>query len=225
MADQIPFQAVEFAENPEQRCACVLLIDTSASMGGEPIREVVGGLAAYFDELAADELARKRVEVAVVAFGGTVEVVQNFAGPADCYLPELTPGGMTPMGAAIARGLDLLEERKAIYRNNAIPVLRPWVFLITDGAPTDQWSHLVERVRRGEEAGSFLFFAVGTEGADFAVLNQLSARGAIRLKGLRFRDLFTWLSASQRSVSRSLPGQRLSLPPATGPDGWGEIVI
>ena len=31
-------EVVEFAENPEPRCPCVLLLDTSASMTGTPIQ-------------------------------------------------------------------------------------------------------------------------------------------------------------------------------------------
>ena len=31
--EQIPFSATEFAENPEPRCPCLLLLDTSGSMG------------------------------------------------------------------------------------------------------------------------------------------------------------------------------------------------
>ena len=67
--DQVPFDAAEFADNPEQRCPCLLLLDTSASMRGEPIRELNAGLVAFKDELAADDLATKRVEVAVLTFG------------------------------------------------------------------------------------------------------------------------------------------------------------
>jgi len=32
--EEQPFAAAEFAENPEPRCPCVLLLDTSASMQG-----------------------------------------------------------------------------------------------------------------------------------------------------------------------------------------------
>ena len=34
--EQIPFRSTAFAENPEPRCPCVLLLDTSGSMGGAP---------------------------------------------------------------------------------------------------------------------------------------------------------------------------------------------
>lgn len=41
---QQPFADAEFAENPEQRCPCLLLLDTSGSMGGRPIAELNEGL-------------------------------------------------------------------------------------------------------------------------------------------------------------------------------------
>ena len=38
--EQVPFGGVEFAENPEPRCPCLLLLDTSASMGGDKLVEL-----------------------------------------------------------------------------------------------------------------------------------------------------------------------------------------
>jgi hypothetical protein len=49
--DQIPFGAAEFADNPEPRCPCLLLLDTSGSMQGAPISELNRGLVAFKDEL------------------------------------------------------------------------------------------------------------------------------------------------------------------------------
>ena len=43
--EQQPFDDVEFAENPEQRCPVALLLDTSYSMSGAPIAELNDGLA------------------------------------------------------------------------------------------------------------------------------------------------------------------------------------
>ncbi|HEY3416224.1 MAG TPA: hypothetical protein VGM23_05005, partial [Armatimonadota bacterium] len=68
MADTNVTQAVEFAENPEPRCPCILLLDTSKSMRGEAIQALNQGLAAFHDNLVKDPLAARRVEVALIAF-------------------------------------------------------------------------------------------------------------------------------------------------------------
>ena len=39
--EQQPFADAEFAENPEPRCPCVLLLDTSTSMQGESIGQFI----------------------------------------------------------------------------------------------------------------------------------------------------------------------------------------
>lgn len=221
--DQIPFGTNDFAENPEPRVPCVLLLDVSGSMGGQPIAELNEGLAIYKDELVADSLASKRVEVAVVTFGGIVQTACDFTTADSFYPPNLTATGDTPMGAAVNQAVDMVHERKQIYRANGIAYYRPWIFLITDGAPTDEWKSAAQRVLEGESSKAFSFFAVGVEGANMEILKQLSKREPLKLKGLRFRDLFQWLSNSQQSVSRSTPGDEVPLQNPTTPDGWAAV--
>ena len=218
-SEQQPFANVEFAENPENRCPVLLLLDTSGSMNGRPIGELNAGLQVFRDELFADSLAAKRVEVAIVTFG-PVRVENDFTGIQNFQAPTLAASGDTPMGAAIEQGLDLLDRRKQLYRTNGISYYRPWVFMLTDGGPTDSVSRAATRIRDGEERKSFIFYTVGVEGANIEALKQLSVREPVKLQGLRFRDLFQWLSASLSSVSRSQPGQAVELSNPTGPKGW-----
>jgi len=56
--DQVPFTAPEFAENPEPRCPCLLLLDTSGSMAGEPIKQLNDGIVNFKDELMAEVLVQ-----------------------------------------------------------------------------------------------------------------------------------------------------------------------
>ncbi len=220
MTEQIIFEhkADDFASNPEPRCPCLLLLDVSGSMRGNPIAELNAGLSIFKDELAADALAMKRVEVGIVTFG-PVQITLPFQSASSFYPPVLTVQGDTPMGAAIKEGLALVRQRKDDYRANGISFYRPWVFLITDGGPTDEWQSAAAAVREGESSKSFAFFAIGVQGANMDILQQISVREPLRLDGLRFRDLFSWLSTSLRSVSRSTPGTEVPLPPP----GWASV--
>jgi uncharacterized protein YegL len=223
MAEQVPFGTNDFAENPEPRVPCVLVLDTSGSMQGDPVAQLNEGLALYKSELSADSLAAKRVEVAIVTFG-PVQVPVDFTTAAQFEPPALVADGDTPMGAAISKAIDMVTDRKQVYRSNGIAFYRPWIFLITDGAPTDAWHEAAQRIKDGEKNKSFAFFSVGVEGADFSVLRQLSsAREPLKLKGLRFRDLFQWLSNSQQSVSRSQPHETVPLENPVSPAGWASI--
>ena len=156
-----------------------------------------------------------------------VQVAQQFVTPEFFTPPTLAATGDTPMANAIITGLDLLKSRKDEYKAGGIGYYRPWMFLITDGAPTDantpQWSEGVKRIQEGEDKKSFSFFAVGVEGADFEQLKQLSKREPLKLKGLRFRDLFKWLSTSQQTVSQSKVDEAVALPNPAAPDGWATV--
>ncbi len=127
------------------------------------------------------------------------------------------------MGAAINRAIDILQERKKVYRANGIAFYRPWIFLITDGGPTDEWKSAAERVKQGEASRAFSFFGVGTDGANFETLAHIATREPLKLKGLRFRDLFKWLSNSQQAVSRSSPGEEVHLENPATPTGWATV--
>jgi uncharacterized protein YegL len=217
--EQTPFTFSEFTENPEPRCACLLLLDTSGSMGGSPIRELNAGLQAFREELSEDSLAMKRVEIAVVSFG-PVKVESEFQTVDNWQPPHLTASGDTPMGAAIVRGLEMLRERKDQYRANGIEVFRPWVFLMTDGGPTDGWQQAAEMVRAGEANKGFAFFGVGVENANMDILSQICVRTPVKMAGLKFKDMFAWLSSSLSSVSASQPGAVVKI---SAPAGWTEV--
>lgn len=234
MAETLLDQA-EFADNPEPRCPVVLLLDTSGSMQGTPIHELNEGLRAFNDAVKADRLASLRVEVAIVTFGGSVQAIdvrggtgqtigfdaqQAFVTVDGFQPPTLSAGGGTPMGEAARRGLRLLRERKDIYKQNDLDYFRPWIFLVTDGQPTDEWLSAAQQVKEEEARKGVIFFGVGVEGADMQTLAQFSdERQPLKLKGLAFGELFQWLSKSLSAVAHSKPGEQAPLPAV----GWAQV--
>ena len=209
----------EFVENPENRCPVVLLLDTSGSMSGEPIRELNRGIGAFKEDVIKDSQASLSVELAIVTFGGLVNLIQDFTSIYEFTPPQLEANNQTPMGEAIEYGLDLLETRKLIYKENGVLYYRPWVFLITDGAPTDYWQSAAQRVKEAEAQRRQCFFAVGVQGADMNTLRQIAPREPMLLNGLDFRSMFVWLSTSMKRVSGGKVGEAIALPAV----GWGQV--
>ncbi len=103
MSEQITFATSDFASNPEPRCPCILLLDVSGSMSGRPINELNAGLVTFRDELLADSLALKRVELGIVTFG-PVHVEQPFTSAANFFPAHpVCPRGIRQWGAAITK--------------------------------------------------------------------------------------------------------------------------
>ena len=214
-------EAVEFAENPEARCACVLLLDTSGSMQGTAIDALNQGLWAFKEDLMKNSLASRRVEVAVVTFDSDVKVVHEFVTADSFEPPTLTAQGLTHLGAGIHQALDMVQARKALYRTHGVAYYRPWIFMVTDGEPQGEPEQIIEqvtqRLKQDEVNKRVAFFPVGVENANLDRLGQISVRTPIKLTGLNFTEMFLWLSASMTAVSHSQMDEQVALPPV----GWG----
>ena len=218
----MPVGLPEFVDNPENRCPVILLLDTSTSMIGDPVESLMRGVRVFKEEVHRDTKAALSVEVAVVSFG-PVQLLQDFVTIENFTPPSLMAEGFTPMGEAIEYSIDLLESRKEVYKSVGIQYYRPWIFMITDGAPTDNWQQAAQRLHAGEAEGHYCFFSVAVEGADISKLKEISppTRPPVLLNGLDFQGLFVWLSNSMKRVSSGQVGETLALPPV----GWGQVVL
>ena len=97
--------------------------------------------------------------------------------------------------------------------------------VISDGQPTSTKSHrqsVVEQTNLAEKNRKVEIFTIGVEGADLSVLSEISSRPAIQLSGMKFKELFLWLSDSLSAVSQSRPGEEANLPDT---DPWRNVGI
>lgn len=214
--------ATDLIDNPSPRCPCLVVLDTSASMSGSPIAQLNSGLQQFISELNADEVAACSVELAVLTAGSRVQQALPFTTA--MHLESCAPfsaSGLTPLGEAVTRGLDMLEQRKAEYRQNGVAYYQPWLVVISDGAPTDHWQAAAQRARSMAEQRKLVSLMVGVNDADTQVLGQFSNRPALKLDGLKFAEFFQWLSASMSRVSASASTTASVVLPAV--DGWASI--
>jgi uncharacterized protein YegL len=204
--EMIPY--VEFADNANERTPCVLVLDCSGSMRGEPIKQLNMGLKALEQELKDDIDASSRVQLLIIKACGKDEAVvtSDWIDAMNFEAPEMEAGGLTPLGKAMELALKKIEEQKCLYDSCGITSKRPWIFLISDGEPTDyDWEIIAKKCREAQEKNKVVIHAVGTQGANLDKLALFSTNTPKRLSGLRFTEFFLWLSRSVSCVSRAAP--------------------
>jgi uncharacterized protein YegL len=185
-------------------------------MAGVPIQQLNDALHLFKRDLAADALATKRAEVCVITFADQPNLVHDFARVDSLVLPTLTADGQTAMGHAIQMALDEIDLRKELYRSQGVRYTRPWIFLLTDGAPTDGDAFDIAAMRAVEAVrqNKVLIFGIGVGDASLENLKLVSGDLTFKLNpDLTFVECFRFVSASLRSASSSIAGDQISLEP------------
>ena len=214
----------ELIDNPTARVAVALVLDTSYSMNGAPIGELNRGVAKFFEETLANEVARFSAEVCIVKFGGTAELALDFKSLEEQTVPTFSASGGTPMGEAVSQAIEALNVRKREYQNAGVDYYQPIMVIMSDGAPTDSIDAAERDVAALVSQKKLSLFCIGIgKDADMATLQRLSpGRTPLPLKELNFEEFFVWLSASVARVSASIPGEDVPID-VDGIKGWANI--
>lgn len=177
--EMIPY--VEFADNANERTPCVLVLDCSGSMRGEPIKQLNAGLKALEKELKEDIDASSRVQLLIIkAFGKDEAVISSdWIDAMNFTAPTMEAGGLTPLGKAMELALQKIEEQKCLYDSCGITSKRPWIFLISDGEPTDyDWEIIAEKCRYAQKNKKSGGSCRGNAGSQFGKAGKIFADGA-----------------------------------------------
>ena len=211
--------------NPnEPHMALVFLLDTSYSMEGDPIRMLNEGLNRFKQDVCKDSQTKAILDVALIEFNSTHSVVQEFVPVEYMDNVNLVVNGATNMSKPIKEALAMVDERSRFYRRSGTEPYKPWILLLTDGAPSDNIDSVAQEIKSMEAAGKVSFRSLGvwanTSQAEktrsMETLRKLSGEKVLELQGLDFTSFFDWVNKSMRSVSQSSPGERPQAVAVTG---------
>lgn len=209
-------------ENYEQKCLCVLVLDTSYSMDDGSIDELNAGLQRFQKELLCDPTTKDRLEVAIVTFDSHVNTIQQPALLTQFTMPKLETNGSTVMIEGIDRAIDIVTSRKQYYKEHGIPYYRPWIVMMTDGYPDGDQDvdGMSLRIKDAHKRHEFVFMGIGVgDSISEETMKKLaqSSFPPMKMQAVKFCEFFQWLSNSMCSVSHSSLGENVSIP---DPNTW-----
>ena len=163
-------EARSLLANRHRRTPCVLLVDTSGSMEGEKIRRLNAGFRAFREDILRNQMAAQSVELCVISFG-PVKVQSEFALLKEMPQLRFEADGVTPLKEALELAMLKVTERQQSYRDHGISYYRPWIFLLTDGDPTDaegyfndSYKKLLAPLQLAAQEKKFILFTIGIFG-------------------------------------------------------------
>lgn len=199
----------DFGRGTKKRLPICFCLDASGSMEGERMECLNEAIRTFVDIMKGNSNA-SAADVAVVTFGGYVDIDKPFASLSKQDIPviESRAHSLTPMGGGISAALDLLELRKAGYKERGIKYYQPWLVLITDGKPegenaVPEMEEAIVRLNALENENKLVVFniAVGDE-VDLNTLARTSIKreAPIRVDEANLNELFQFLGSSSSSV-------------------------
>ena len=187
-----------------RRLPVYLLLDTSASMLGEPIEAVKTGVDLLISSLRQDPYALETAYLSIISFDNSTKQLVPLTEIAMFNPPQLQASGMTQLGDA----LTLLAEKIEQEVQKTTPEVRgdwkPLVFIMTDGAPTDSWAAGLAKLRQAKP-GMIIACAAGQH-ADSSVLKQIT-EVVVELSTAdsnTIKAFFKWVSASISTSSQKV---------------------
>ena len=216
-----------------KRVPAILLVDTSWSMTENgKIDSLNEGIKTIIKLLREDNNSKDCVELSIIEFNENINVVTEFTPVSQIEPVKLTAQGGTSMGQGILTAIEKIRERRREYAALGMHCYMPWIFMITDGAPTDNIDEARDRIREEENRsgyGKLRFMAIGVDNYNEEVLKSLTPR-IIKVKDSDLRTICGWIADNMKEVSASAAtgeAPKMSKPPINAeivdndiPDYW-----
>jgi uncharacterized protein YegL len=198
-----------------QRTPCVLVLDTSGSMlGDDRIGQLNRALQSFEATIKKDGTLRQQVVLSVIGFGSEVTILTDWVQADEFVAPVLSATGQTVLGKAMRTAHAAIEDLRGKLKAEGIPFTRPWIFLMSDGQPTDDWQPAASESRQACESKRAAVWPFAVAGADAKALQSFARHDmdVYSLDGADFDAIFRWLTTSLGAVASST-GTHLQIAP------------
>lgn len=179
-----------------RRLPVYLLLDTSGSMHGEPIAAVKNGVEMLLSTLRQDPYALETAYISIITFDSSAQQIVPLTDLINFKVPDLVASGTTALGSALTLVSSRIEKEVQKTTAETKGDWRPLVFVMTDGAPTDDWKKGVEKFKAAR-TGVVIACAAGRAAQTDVLKNiteivlQLDTADSNTIK-----SFFKWVSAS-----------------------------
>ncbi|QOW46271.1 MULTISPECIES: VWA domain-containing protein [Acinetobacter] len=187
-----------------RRLPVYLLLDTSGSMLGEPIEAVKNGVEMLASSLRQDPYALETAYLSIITFDTTAKQLMPLTELAMFNTPNLQATGTTQLGEALSLLADKIEQEVQKTTPDTRGDWKPLVFIMTDGAPTDDWKKGFEKLKK-VKTGMVIACAAG-HNAETAILKQIT-EVVVELATAdsnTIKAFFKWVSASISTGSQKV---------------------
>lgn len=196
---------LEAMEPSKKNMTIFFLIDTSGSMSGTKIGTVNGTMEELLPELIGLGGSETDINIAAMRYASNIEwITENGPVRVEEYQvwPRQAVGGTTEMGAAF-KELNRKLSRSA-FMNKPSLSFAPVIFLMTDGAPTDDWQEGLRLLRNNNWFKYALKIAVGIGSQPkMDVLREFTGQEelAIQAHGAKeLKELITFLAVTSSQI-------------------------
>ncbi len=186
-----------------RRLPVYVVIDTSGSMSGEPIHALETGLRSLQSDLMTDPQAIETVWISVITFDSTAEQIVPLVDIEQFEVPHLEAHGATAFGGALELLMECIDTEVRKTSETQKGDWRPMVFILTDGAPTDEWEDVVAEFKQKSPA-YVIGCGAGPEANDAAL--KLVCDTVVNLKDTQPGTLgafMRWVTLSVTSTSQA----------------------